>query len=94
MTTLRFASAARADLSDIFDYIVRDKPVAAARWIDIIEEKCELIASTPEFGEQRPEYGANVRSSIVGRYVIFYRAIPNGIEVIRVIAADRDIRSL
>ena len=94
MATLRFASTARADLADIFDYIALDKPIAAARWIDTIEEKCKLIASMPEFGERRPEYGVAVRSSVVGRYVIFYRAISNGIEVIRVVAADRDIRSL
>jgi toxin ParE1/3/4 len=89
-----FAPSARLDLLDIFDYIARDKPTAAANWIDKIEEKCELIAATPEFGESRPEYGADIRSSVVGRYVIFYRPIRDGIEVVRVIAGDRDIRSL
>jgi toxin ParE1/3/4 len=67
---------------------------APANWIDKIEEKCKLIATTPEFGERRPEYGADIRSSVVGRYVIFYRPMKDGIEVIRVIAGDRDIRSL
>jgi toxin ParE1/3/4 len=55
------------------------------------------VAETPEFGEKRPEYGANIRSCVVGRYVIFYRTIDNsiedqGIEVVRVISGDRDIR--
>ncbi len=94
MAKLVFAPRARTDLSEIFDYIARDKPLAAAAWIDTIEEKCELIASTPEFGEERPEFGGNVRSSLVGRYVIFYRSTDNCIEVIRVIGGDRDIRSL
>jgi len=86
--------SARQDLSDIFDYIARDKPVAAANWVSKIEEKCRLISTTPEFGEQRPEYGKEVRSSVLGRYVIFFRPIKNGIEVLRVIAGDRDVRSL
>ena len=88
------APSAQQDLSDIFDYIARDKPFAAANWIDTIEEKCELIASTPEFGEKRTEYGPDIRSSVVGRYVVFYRPIDDGIEVVRVIPGDRDIRSL
>jgi toxin ParE1/3/4 len=83
-----------SDLLEIFNYIARDKPIAAAKWIDMIEEKCQLIATTPEFGERRPEYGSEIRSSVVGRYVIFYLPIDDGIEVVRVIAGDRDIRSL
>jgi toxin ParE1/3/4 len=68
--------------------------MAAANWVDTIEQKCRLIAATPDFGERRPEYGANFRSSVVGRYVIFFRPIKGGIEVVCVIPGDRDIRSL
>ncbi|MEZ6096395.1 MAG: hypothetical protein R3C03_19565 [Pirellulaceae bacterium] len=46
-----------------------------------IEEKCKLIAATPEFGDRRPEYGADIHLGAVGRYVIFFRPIENGIEV-------------
>ena len=94
MAKLVIAPSAQQDLSDIYDYIARDKPIAAGNWIVKIEEKCKLIAETPKFGERRPEYGADIRSSVVGRYVIFFRPIENGIEVARVIAGDRDIRSL
>jgi len=94
MATLIIAPSAQQDLSDIYDYIARDKPIAAGNWVEKIEEKCNLIAETPKFGERRPEYGADIRSSVVGRYVIFFRPIENGIEVARVIAGDRDIRSL
>ena len=94
MAKLVIAPAARQDLSDIFDFIARDKPVAAAQWVDTIEQKCKLITTTPAFGEKRPEYGDNIRSSHVGRYVIFFRPIEHGIEVVRVIAGDRDVRPL
>ena len=94
MASLIFAPTARLDLLDIFDFIARDKPNAASNWIEKIEEKCGLIATTPGFGERRPEYGLDIRSSVVGRYVIFYRPINDGIEVVRVVAGDRDIRSL
>ncbi len=94
MPKLAFAPSAQQDLTDIFDYIARDKPIAAAKWIDSIEKKFELIASTPEFGKNRPEHGVDIRSSVVGRYVIFYRAVDDGIEVVRVIPGDRDVRFL
>lgn len=94
MANLRIVASARQDLADIFDYISRDKPIAAANWVSKIEEKCALIATTPEFGEVRPELGGDIRSSTVGRYLIFYRPIENGMEVLRVILGDREIRSL
>ncbi len=94
MATLIIAPTARQDLSDIFDYIARDKPIAAANWVETIEQKCKLIATTPELGEKRPEYGGDIRSSVVGRYVIFFRPHRDGIEVVRVIRGDRDIRSI
>jgi toxin ParE1/3/4 len=94
MAKLIISPTARQDLSDIFDFIARDKPIAAANWVEKIEEKCKLISTMPDFGELRPEYGPGIRSSVLGRYVIFYRAISGGIEVARVIPGDRDIRSL
>jgi toxin ParE1/3/4 len=94
MATLIISPTARQDLSDIFDYIARDKPIAAANWVETIEQKCRLIATTPEFGDKRAEYGIDIRSSVVGRYVVFFRPIRDGIEVLRVIPGDRDIRSL
>ncbi len=94
MATLIISPTARQDLSDIFDYIAQDNPVAAANWVEAIEQKCRFIATTPEFGEKRPEYSSDIRSSAVGRYVIFFRPIRDGIEVARVIPGNRDIRSL
>ena len=91
---LVISPAARQDLSDILDYIARDKPIAAAHWVEIIEQKCSLIATTPEFGEVRPEFGNGIRSSVVGCFVIFHRPIDDGIEVVRVVSGDRDFRTL
>jgi len=94
MATLIFAPSARQDLLDIFDFIARDKPLAAAEWIERVEDKCRLIATNPEMGERRAEFGKSVRSRVLGRYVIYYRPISGGIEVARVVAGERDIRSL
>ncbi len=99
MANLRIVASARQDLADIFDFIARDKPIAAKNWVRKIEEKCvkekcELIATTPGFGQARPEFGGEIRSSTLGRYIIFYRPIAGGVEVLRVIPGGRDISSL
>ena len=42
-------------------------------------------------GRARDELSANVRSFPFGRYVIFYAAIEDGIDVVRVLHSARDI---
>jgi toxin ParE1/3/4 len=95
MAKLTIAPAAAQDLQEIVDYITQDKPVAARRWLARIKEKCRLLAKTPAIGERRPEFlSGKCRCSLVGSYVIFYRPIEGGVEVVRVIRGDRDIQQL
>lgn len=84
---------AEEDLSDIWAYIALggDAPDAADRLLETVRRKCVALARTPGIGRLREELGPGIRSLAVGRYVIFYRAIPEGIEVARVLAGERDI---
>ncbi|HJS09301.1 MAG TPA: type II toxin-antitoxin system RelE/ParE family toxin [Pirellulales bacterium] len=53
------------------------------------------LAKNPEIGERRPEFKTGeFRSSLIGRYVIFYRPTADGIEVARIVRGERDIRNL
>ncbi len=94
MTKPVYTSAARQDLADILASIARDKPDAGMAWVEKIEAKCLLIASHPEIGEMKEQLGENVRASIVGRYVIFHRQANDQVEILRVIAGNRNITSL
>jgi toxin ParE1/3/4 len=95
MGKVLFAPAADLDLQEIVEYIARDKPQAARRWLTRVKEKCRLLAKNPEIGELRPEFlSGTCRCSMVGNYVIYYRPAAGGIEVARVIRGDRDVRSL
>ena len=89
-----YTTAAQKDLIGILQYISRDKPDAAASWIERIEDKCLLIASQPEMGELCPRLGGDVRCNFVGRYVIFYRNHNGTVEILRVIPGDRNITKL
>jgi len=94
MTKPFYTSAAQQDLVDILNYMARDKPGAALAWIDKIEAKCLVIANNPSIGELQEQFGAGVRSSVVGRYVIFHRKANQRVEILRVIAGDRKITHL
>jgi len=86
---------AEGDLNEILDFIARDKPEAAVRWVQKIRTACRFLAEHPEVGERRPEFrSGQCWSSLVGRYVICYRAIPGGVELARIVRGERDIRNL
>ena len=45
-------------------------------------------------GRARPELAADLRSFPVGNYIIFYRPIEDGVEIVRVLSGARDIDAL
>lgn len=90
---LRTAQA-HLDLVEIAFRIAEENPIAADRWLDIIDEKCQSLSRMPELGRKRPDLAPGLRSLPVGNYVIFYRPIHDGIHVIRVLHGARDIPAL
>jgi len=85
---------AEADLFEIGLYIAEDDLEASERFLDLLERKLRLLASTPAMGRLRPELLPKLRSFPVGEYVVFYRPIRDGIEVVRVLNGARDIAPL
>ena len=92
MSRTQFAKLAAEDLDGILDTIAQDKPIAAANFVELIREKCELFATQSGMGELRAEFGRDVRCFPVGNYVIYYRPTPDGIEAARVIHGARDFK--
>lgn len=80
------------DLFEIASYIARDDPAAADRLIDATEDKFRLLATSPKLGRPRTELARRLRSLPFGSYVIFYRPINDGIEVVRILHGKRDLR--
>ncbi len=85
---------AEADLLEIWANIANDKPSAADRFLDTLEQRIELLSRHPRIGEARPDLAAGVRGFSVGSYVIFFRPIRDGIEVVRVLHGARDIPAI
>jgi toxin ParE1/3/4 len=94
MPVIRRTAEADEDLIDIWLYIAPDNPGAADRLLDEIEEKFSLLANQPQLGPARPDIAEECRYFPVGSYLILYRIIPDGIEVVRVVQGSRRLDNL
>ena len=71
------------DLVEIWYFIAQDDPVAADRLLDLLEEKYKLLADNPHMGPARPDIAKELRYHPVGNYLLLYRVISGGIELVR-----------
>lgn len=49
------------------------------------------LADFPELGRARPNFGVNYRSFVTRRYIVLYEALPDGVEIIRVVHGARNL---
>jgi len=84
------------DMADIWNYIADDSEANADAFLHTIDNKLSLIATQPGMGRPRPELALapDMRSFPVGRYIIFYQTLPDGMEIIRVLHSARDLDAL
>lgn len=88
--------AAEADLVDIAYHVaVADgRPLTADRIIDEMLARCETYGHNPLLGSAAPELGEDYRIFPVKRWVVIYRPIDDGIEVMRIVDGSRDYPTL
>jgi toxin ParE1/3/4 len=84
----------RSDLVEILLYIRRDNHRAARRLLDTIHDKLQLLAEFPGLGQPREDLGRSLRSFPIGDYLLFYRPMKDGIQLVRVLHGRRDLRKL
>ncbi len=91
MVLVTLLPRAVVDLDEIWDYIADDSEERADGFIDLLDRKMKTYAKRPDIGRSREELANGLRSFPVGRYVIFYRPVTKGIEVVRVLHSARDL---
>jgi toxin ParE1/3/4 len=91
---------AEEDLIDHFTYIGENNPKAAERFLKAAEKAFSFLAQFPKVGRtwdfESPKLNG-LRSWTIPKfknYIIFYRPLDDGIEVLHVFHAKRDIRTL
>lgn len=94
MKRSHFTDLAEDDFLQLWEYLSPFSEETADRTVDEIDRKTWLLAWNPGIGRRRPEIGAAPGTSLVYNYVIFYRAIEEGIEVVRVVDGRGDLRRI
>ena len=100
MPKLILAPCVENELWLIWEFIARDNPDAAARLIESAYETFKTLAVTPGLGRRRKFSDPRLRGihswqiSRFDNYLIFYRPIPGGIQVLHVYHGARDIEAL
>jgi len=90
MSIVNFKPSARQDLLEIEEFIAEDSLATAKAFVDMMQQKCYVLAEFPQMGTSRE----NLRMHPVGDYKIYYQPIEGGVEIIRVLHAKRKFPSL
>jgi toxin ParE1/3/4 len=94
MPRIQRTDQANEDLIEILTAVGRYSPAAADRLADEIERGCQIHAAFPLMGSNREQLAPGLRSFAIGKYVIFYKPLDDGIEIIRVLFGRRDFPPL
>ncbi len=93
MSKIRVTSAAEHDLTNIWLHIGENNPLAADRVFESAQLTFNRLSETPKIGKafdsKRPKLNG-IRFFPIQKYpnyVVYYREIDNGIEIIRVLHA-------
>lgn len=90
----RITPRASEDLIEIWSYIAADSVANADAFIDKLCETMQVLSRQPGSGRHRDELASGIRSFPFGRYIVFYRAVTSGIEIVRVLHGARDIENI
>ncbi len=91
MPRLVILPAARADLIEIGDFIAQDNPGRALSFLAELEAKMLQTAERPESFPARDDVHEGLRSARHGRYLIFFLARVEEVQIIRVLHGARDL---
>ncbi|MCW2317384.1 toxin ParE1/3/4 [Rhodoblastus acidophilus] len=94
MNRLKITPRAAADLEDIADFIAREAPRAAVRLVERIQQTARLLRDHPQLGSPRNDIARDLRLFPVGNYLILFRALDDGVEIVRILHGARKIDEL
>jgi toxin ParE1/3/4 len=83
------------DLTEHWGYRASVQGIECAdELLDRIEERLQLLATFPESGARRDDLRPGLRSVVIGKLVLFYNPLKDGIELARVLDGRRDLQTI
>ncbi len=94
MAKIIFRQEAISDLSDIWDYTLREwSEKQADKYYETIRFACTEIGENPKIGKTYAEISKHLFGLTTGKHIIFYHLISEDeIEVIRILHSRMDLR--
>lgn len=86
-----FSPRSEEDLEEVADFIARDSPQSAIRFIAEIRATCEKLADAPLGYELQPQLDPDIRRAVHGRYLIFYSTPPGEVRIERILHSARAV---
>ena len=90
---VRYLETAENDLYDIFDYVVKENPKAAADLIEKINKKIKNLENNPEIDVTPKDLklkSMGYRALVIDKYIAFYVIKDNIIQIRRIFHGARD----
>jgi len=97
MPRLEISPRAEEDLIEIGTYIATSSGSreTAERFLRKVVAMCERLARNPAMGQLRTEFATGqYRSFSIGRYVVYFQPVVDGIRVARILHGARDHEAL
>jgi toxin ParE1/3/4 len=91
MVAVTFSPKSRQDLVDIGDYVARDSPANARRFLDKQAAQCHRIGNAPTGYTRRDDLAGGLRMAPMGRYVVFFRIVNDTVRIERVLHGSRNL---
>jgi len=77
---------ASRDLNDIADYFTNHNVEAGEQFFREFERRCQQLVNFPNLGKSYAEIRPNLRGLSLKGYIIFYRLLDDGVEILRVLS--------
>ena len=94
MGVIRRTAMSYRDYADIWNFVAKNNSNAADELLRTFDTKLKFLSDFPGAGSARPELRPRLRSFPVGSYLMLYRPIRGGVELIRVLHGARDLRRI
>ena len=85
---------ATVDVTELWIHIARDNYSAAERLVDRIDATLRQLADNPRMGEAVDQIRPGLRRFTVGKYVLYYDSLADGIRLQRVVHSAQSLRSV
>ncbi|NEP01823.1 MAG: type II toxin-antitoxin system RelE/ParE family toxin [Symploca sp. SIO2E9] len=81
---------ASRDLEGIADYFAQTSLETGERFFRDFNRKCQQLTAFPNSGKSYAEIRNDLRGLPIEGYIIFYRVLDDGIEILRIVSGRRN----